>query len=359
MSNGLDTATVRRERWNNAGFRPVSTDRSSVTTSSGIDTRTKELPDQVVDGPTDNEMGLAMRGGGTPVPAWAANKSVNKNSGMGASKAADGQPWTFTVWSSKTLAPIAARFGVSPAEIREANGMASNAVRPGQELIIPGWQTHTVKSGETLSALQRRYGGTVEGIARANAMDTDDVLKVKTTIAVPSSRPAVAPPAGGTEGPGEVNNLPGIDADRYTPGFLNMARVVADRDDIPQAMKVTMIAQAIHETGWGRSALAEQFNNYWGIKDKGAEVPAGYRDFLVTPSEPQGEHWERFDSEAAAVDGYTQNVNRVYYAGYEDHLDSAEDYLRHIGPVWATDTGYVRAVQAHLPEARNLLRALD
>ena len=47
-------------------------------------------------------------------------------------------PTRHTVRRSETLWGIAQRYGTTPARIREANGLTSNVIRPGQELQIPG-----------------------------------------------------------------------------------------------------------------------------------------------------------------------------------------------------------------------------
>lgn len=45
---------------------------------------------------------------------------------------------THTVRRAETLWQIARRYGTTPARIREANGLTSNVIHPGQELQIPG-----------------------------------------------------------------------------------------------------------------------------------------------------------------------------------------------------------------------------
>ena len=47
-------------------------------------------------------------------------------------------PTRHTVRRSETLWGIAARYGTTPARIREANGLTSDVIHPGQELNIPG-----------------------------------------------------------------------------------------------------------------------------------------------------------------------------------------------------------------------------
>lgn len=47
-------------------------------------------------------------------------------------------PTRHTVRRAETLWGIAARYGTTPARIREANGLTSDVIHPGQELNIPG-----------------------------------------------------------------------------------------------------------------------------------------------------------------------------------------------------------------------------
>jgi LysM repeat protein len=102
-----------------------------------------------------------------------------------------GQGFVYVVQPGDTLYSIAAQFGVSVDAIREANGLVSDDIVPGQELIIPGvpgpgpapapapgvvpppegGTVHTVQPGETVYRISRMYGTTVEAIAAANGIN--------------------------------------------------------------------------------------------------------------------------------------------------------------------------------------------
>ena len=86
----------------------------------------------------------------------------------------------YVVRQGDTLSEIADRYGVGLSKLRAANGLRGNAIRIGQRLVIPATakrlqeaasaKTHVVRSGDTLSAIARRYGTSVSAIQRANGM---------------------------------------------------------------------------------------------------------------------------------------------------------------------------------------------
>jgi LysM repeat protein len=102
---------------------------------------------------------------------------------------------THRVGNGQTLSHIARDYGVTVAELERANpGLDPRRIRVGQTIRIPGGsaaapaapaaaetpvaqpaaepattaQTHTVRSGDTLDAISRRYGTTVAALQRAN-----------------------------------------------------------------------------------------------------------------------------------------------------------------------------------------------
>ena len=145
------------------------------------------------------------------------------------------------VTKGETLASIAAKYGVQAAEIRSTNGLRRNAVRVGQVLTIanvapdkaaevqtqeivaanqaddkPSVEnkkqtpvkketaakktnaskskssgskatTHTIKSGENLGKIARKYGVTVEAIKKANGMKNDNIRAGK-TLTIPAKK---------------------------------------------------------------------------------------------------------------------------------------------------------------------------
>lgn len=92
----------------------------------------------------------------------------------------------YVVRQGDTLSEIADRYGVGLSKLRAANGLRGNAIRIGQRLVIPATakrlqeaasaKTHVVRSGDTLSAIARRYGTSVSAIQRANGMTGSSLL---------------------------------------------------------------------------------------------------------------------------------------------------------------------------------------
>jgi membrane-bound lytic murein transglycosylase D len=96
----------------------------------------------------------------------------------------------------QTLSSIARRYGVSTRSLARANDMNSTDIlRSGRKLKIPGYSVrakghgrpgiHVVKRGETLGSIARRYGVTIRALARANNMRTTSVLRIGRKLSVP------------------------------------------------------------------------------------------------------------------------------------------------------------------------------
>ena len=95
---------------------------------------------------------------------------------------------TYTVQAGDTLWLIARRYGTTVEAIKQANGLTSNALRIGQVLRIPVSQNpyveYTVRAGDTLWELARRYGTTVEAIRQANGL-TNNILQIGQVLRIP------------------------------------------------------------------------------------------------------------------------------------------------------------------------------
>ena len=101
----------------------------------------------------------------------------------------------------ETLAGIAARYGVSPWAIAQANGLANiNRIYVGQSLIIPGGavtgnRIHTVTWGETLNGIARYYGVSLWDIMQANAITNPNRIYPGQQIVIPTYLPPATLPA--------------------------------------------------------------------------------------------------------------------------------------------------------------------
>lgn len=141
--------------------------------------------------------------------------------------AAQGKPSIIVhkVAAGESLASIAEKYGVSPADIKKSNNLRRNAVRVGQQLRIStttpgdapamasaqpehstksasqasaptkksskkqakaaGPINHKLKNGESLSSLSKKYGVSIAEIKKANGMKNDN-LRAGATIKIPA-----------------------------------------------------------------------------------------------------------------------------------------------------------------------------
>lgn len=107
----------------------------------------------------------------------------------------------YRVQPGDTLTSIAARFGVSVQDIVRANNIANpNLILVGQELVIPlapsvpppgqRYQTYIVQPGDNLYSIARRFGRTVEELARINNIADPALIFVGQTLLIPQVSPA-------------------------------------------------------------------------------------------------------------------------------------------------------------------------
>ena len=141
-----------------------------------------------------------------------------------APKPAPGSHWTWeggtpvTVAAGETVEAIARRHGVPASAIIQANNLSAPAtIHPGQQLVIPRYQTqtrasapapqvapaaaavfnpgvHVVAPGETLSKISRLYGKPVAALARANNISLNARLNAGDRLVIPGVRTSAAKP---------------------------------------------------------------------------------------------------------------------------------------------------------------------
>ena len=96
----------------------------------------------------------------------------------------------YTVRPGDSLYGIARRFGVPWSRIASANALTNpNRLAVGQNLVIPSETVrHTVMKGETLYDLAKQYGVSLKSIIDANPnIENPDLLQVGQIVIVPGS----------------------------------------------------------------------------------------------------------------------------------------------------------------------------
>lgn len=94
---------------------------------------------------------------------------------------------TYIVLEGDTLFGISKQFGVSVSEIKSANKLNSNTIFVGDVLIIPTNETsflYIVKSGDTLYSISRKYNVSVNEIKRVNNL-TNNIIGVGEQLRIP------------------------------------------------------------------------------------------------------------------------------------------------------------------------------
>ena len=107
-----------------------------------------------------------------------------------------------------------------------------------------------------------------------------------------------------------------------------------------------IIAQAIIESGWGKSGLASKYHNYFGLKCgsswKGKSVNMTTKEeYKVGTMTNIRDNFRVFDDFDDGIRGYFEFINTRRYANLKG-VKSPEDYVRHLkADGYATSSKYV------------------
>jgi len=105
-------------------------------------------------------------------------------------RASGGKTVVHEVRRGDSLWSVSARYGVEVKDLRRWNNLRSNQIHPGQRLRIKGTSgtarsgaatqvvSHSVRRGETLWSIARRYGVTIGDLARWNSQSTRTPIQV-------------------------------------------------------------------------------------------------------------------------------------------------------------------------------------
>ena len=98
----------------------------------------------------------------------------------------------YTVKSGDSLWSISKKFGITVDELKNANNLSSNLLSVGQNLIIPGKEAqatsgeYVVKKGDSLYSIARKYNTSVDNLKSINNITTDS-LAIGQIIKLPST----------------------------------------------------------------------------------------------------------------------------------------------------------------------------
>jgi N-acetylmuramoyl-L-alanine amidase len=123
----------------------------------------------------------------------------------------------------------------------------------------------------------------------------------------------------------------------------------------PQLRAVTL-AQWMLESGRARSDLAKLHYNFGGIKWRREMAP--YATKIEYEASDGVDDYCKFATIENFIAGYWAFLNRSPYSGWEEHVETAEDFIRFIGPIYTPTRRYADKVLNLVPEAENLLNSI-
>lgn len=97
---------------------------------------------------------------------------------------------TYKVAKGDTLYSIARKQNTTISKIKELNNLPSDNLSVGMTLQVPStpptYQTYTIKKGDSLYSISKKYNTTVDAIKKINNLPSN-ILTIGTTIQIPSS----------------------------------------------------------------------------------------------------------------------------------------------------------------------------
>ncbi|WP_456085558.1 LysM peptidoglycan-binding domain-containing protein [Microbacterium timonense] len=257
---------------------------------------------------------LALNGLGWSTTIYPGQ--VLRLTGAGAAPSAPASPpttaATYTVQRGDTISAIARRHGTTTNAVLAANGLGwSSIIYPGQAIKIPtagaaastpapptpaapapapqapapqapapAAGTHTVSTGDTISAIARRYGVTTDAVLAANGLNRSSIIYPGQTIAIPGAA---------------TTNVAGLSGEQAGNAQL-IIRIgrelgVSDRG-IAIALGTAMQESSLRNLSWGdrdSQGLFQQRPSYgWGTTAEVQDAARATRVFFGGPADPNG-----------------------------------------------------------------------
>jgi N-acetylmuramoyl-L-alanine amidase len=119
-----------------------------------------------------------------------------------------------------------------------------------------------------------------------------------------------------------------------------------------QLREVTL-AQWLLESARATSDLATKHYNFGGLKWR-SEMSPFATEVMYTASDGPNAYC-KFATIESFISGYWAFLNRSPYSGWEEHVDSGEEFMQFIGPIYCPNDGYVGKVLSLIPDAAQLL----
>lgn len=229
---------------------------------------------------------------------------------------------THVVAAGDTVFAIAQRLGVTADAILAANGLTrASVIYPGQTLTLgtasapaaapapaatpapaqaSGGQSHVVAAGDTLFAIARKYGVTVQTLSAANGLSGSSIIYPGQSLVVSAPAPAAAPAAPAPSSPAPATAPTPSTARLDAEQAANAAAIIAvgrelgvsDRG-IAIALATGMVESWLRNLDWGdRDSLGlfqQRPSTGWGTPAQVRDAERSIRAFYGGPADPNGE----------------------------------------------------------------------
>lgn len=140
---------------------------------------------------------------------------------------------------------------------------------------------------------------------------------------------------------------------RFSGEFLKLVKIYAKKEITYPNLKAVTLAQWTLESGGGSSQLAKLHLNFGGLKWR--PEMSGYAEKVAYEAHDGLDDYCKFASLEAFIDGYWRFIGRSPYAGWEEHSDTAENFIGFIGPIYCPgNPHYGSDVLGIMPEAEAL-----
>jgi LysM repeat protein len=242
--------------------------------------------------------------GASPEARPAAAPAVDRARVLAAPRLALAAPADYVVQPGDTISTIAARYGLRTPDVLTANGLGwSSIIYPGQVLRLatpaapaapapapaPAGVTHTVRAGDTISAIASANGVSTQAVLDANGLTRASIIYPGQTLAVPAPTLSATPAAASTPA------VPGLDAEQIANAQL-IIRVgremgVPDRG-IVIALGTAMQESWLRNLDWGdRDSLGlfqQRPSTGWGTAAQILDPVRATRVFFGGAGDPNG-----------------------------------------------------------------------
>ena len=211
-----------------------------------------------------------------------------------------------TVRAGQTLSRIARRYGVTVSDLLAANGLdRDDPIRAGMELVIPEDGIVYVRSGQTLSEIARAHGCSVEELRRINHLSETASLHVGDRVVLCGFEDRVTTSRRGGGGSGEEDSRWGAPRTRGVATFYRVSTRVTSR--------VRLVDTSGHATKRSIRRLAEVMR------------PAGMRSGRRTPNPPR-----RFVELLARISNHFGGRRITVISGYRTAGGDTRESSRHV-----------------------------